>query len=317
MTTTGAELHDCRNAFASTLESFAEADERVVVVVNDSIGSSKLGGFQKRFPDRVVNVGIAEQNMVGVAAGIANAGRLPFVSGASCFLTARALEQIKVDLAYSDANVTLCGMSPGVAYGQLGATHHSIEDVAWLRAIANMVIVVPADPLETEQALVALRDHDGPSFVRISRMAVPAIYDRDHRFELGRAVRVREGGDVALIANGTMLSRALAAADLLAESGVDALVLSVPTVKPLDVEAIVAVAGETRCLVTVEEGTVVGGLGGAVAETVARHAPTRVRMLGIPGVFAPTGTAEWLLDHFGLNADGIRTAALETLEECA
>jgi transketolase len=317
MTAVEPELHDCRNAFASALESFAEADERVVVVVNDSIGSSKLGGFQRRFPERVINVGIAEQNMVGVAAGTAHSGRLPFVSGASCFLTARALEQIKVDLAYSNANVTLCGMSPGVAYGQLGATHHSIEDVAWLRAIANMTIVVPADPLETAQALAALRDYEGPSFVRVSRMAVPAIYGPDHRFQLGRAVRLRDGADVALIANGTMLARVLAAADLLAGEGVDALVLSVPTVKPLDVEAVVAAAVETQCIVTVEEGTTIGGLGGAVAETVARHAPTRVRILGIPGVFAPTGTAEWLLDHFGLAADGIRTAALETLEESA
>lgn len=306
-------LYDCRTAFAETMECLAEADERVVAVVNDSIGSSKLGGFAARFPDRIVNVGIAEQSMVGVAAGLAASGRLPFVSGASCFLTARALEQIKVDLAYSNANVTLCGMSPGVAYGQLGATHHSIEDVAWLRAIANMVVVVPADPLETRQALEAVGEREGPAFVRVSRMSVPAVYEAGHRFELGRAVRLRDGDDVTLMANGTMLWRALAAADLLLEAGVSARVVSMPTVKPLDVDEVAAAAAETRGIVTVEEHTIHGGLGGAVAEAVVATRPAPMRILGIPGVFAPTGTAEFLLDHFGLNAEGIRDAAVELL----
>lgn len=306
-------LYDCRTAFAETMECLAEADERVVAVVNDSIGSSKLGGFAARFPDRIVNVGIAEQSMVGVAAGLAASGRLPFVSGASCFLTARALEQIKVDLAYSNANVTLCGMSPGVAYGQLGATHHSIEDVAWLRAIANMVVVVPADPLETRQALEAVGEREGPAFVRVSRMSVPAVYEAGHRFELGRAARLRDGDDVTLMANGTMLWRALAAADLLLEAGVSARVVSMPTVKPLDVDEVAAAAAETRGIVTVEEHTIHGGLGGAVAEAVVATRPAPMRILGIPGVFAPTGTAEFLLDHFGLNAEGIRDAAVELL----
>jgi transketolase len=310
-------LHDCRIAFAETLERLAEEDERVMAVVNDSIGSSKLGGFAARFPDRIVNVGIAEQSMVGVAAGLAGSGRLPFVSGASCFLTARALEQIKVDLAYSNANVVLCGMSPGVAYGQLGATHHSIEDVAWLRAIANMVVVVPADPLETRQALVALKEHEGPAFVRVSRMSVPAVYEPEHRFVLGRAVRLREGEDVTLMANGTMLWRALAAADLLAEAGLSARVVSVPTAKPLDHDEVAAAAAETGGIVTVEEHTIHGGLGGAVAEAVVATHPAPVRILGIPGVFAPTGTAEFLLDHFGLNAEGIRDAAVELLQRNA
>jgi transketolase len=310
-----ATVHDCRTAFAATLEALAQNDERVVVVVNDSVGSSKLDGFAKRFPDRLINVGIAEQDMVGIAAGLANSGRLPFVCGASCFMTARALEQIKVDLAYTNANVTLCGMSPGVAYGQLGPTHHSVEDVAWLRAIANMVIVVPADPLETGQALRALKDYEGPSFLRVSRMPVPAIYTAGHRFELGRAVRLRDGSDVTLVANGTMLWRALAAAEALAEDGVSARVVAVPTVKPLDVDELVTAAAETRGLVTVEEHTVFGGLGSAVSEVVASHHPARVKMLGIPGVFAPTGTAEWLLDFFALNPSGIHAAALQVLDE--
>lgn len=310
-TTVDTTLHDCRDAFAATLESLAESDDRVVAVVNDSIGSSKLGGFEQRFPKQIVNVGIAEQNLVGVAAGLANGGKIPFVAAASCFLTARALEQIKVDLAYSNANVTLCGMSPGVAYGQLGATHHSIEDVAWLRAIANMIVVVPADPAETAQALAAAAEHEGPVFVRVSRMPVPAVYGPEYRFELGRAVRVREGDDVTVIANGTMLSRAVQAAERLAADGIEARVVSMPTVKPLDVGEVEAAAAETAGIVTVEEHTIRGGLGGAVAEHVVATGPAPMRILGIPDTFAPTGSAAWLLDHFHLNAEGIRTAALD------
>jgi len=308
-----AALYDCRDAFAATVEALAAEDERIVVVCNDSVGSSKLGGFRERFPDRLVNVGIAEQAMVGIAAGLANGGRLPFVSGASCFLTARGLEQIKVDLAYTNANVTLCAMSPGVAYGELGPTHHSIEDVAWLRAIDNLVIVVPADPLETGQALRAAAAHEGPVFVRVSRMGVPAVYPEDHTFELGRAARLVDGGDVTLVANGTMVSRALAAAAQLREDGVAARVVSMPTVRPLDVEELVDAADETGGIVTVEEHSVRGGLGGAVAEALAVERPAPMRILGFPG-FAPTGSAGWLLDHVGLSATGIRTAALELLE---
>jgi transketolase len=306
-------LYDCRDAFAATVEALAEADERVVVVCSDSVGSSKLGGFQQRFPQRLLNIGIAEQVMVGVAAGLANGGKRPFVSGASCFLTARGLEQIKVDLAYTGANVTLCGMSPGVAYGELGPTHHSIEDIAWLRAIDNLVLIVPADPLETEQALRAATEHDGPVFVRVSRMGVPLVYGADYRFRIGRAARLAEGGDVTLIANGTMISRALEAATLLAAEGVGARVVSMPTVKPLDVDEIAAAAEETGAIVTVEEHSVRGGLGGAVAEAVVAQRPVPMRILGFPG-FAPTGSASWLLDHFGLTGAGIRDAAVELLE---
>jgi len=310
----GAALYDCRDAFASTLEALAAEDDRVVAICNDSIGSSKLGGFQKRFPDRLVNVGIAEQAMVGVAAGLANGGRRPFISGASCFLTARGLEQIKVDLAYTNANVTLCAMSPGVAYGELGPTHHSIEDIAWLRPIDNLVLIVPADPLETEQALRAASEHEGPVFVRVSRMGVPAVYPPDYHFQIGRAVRLADGDDVTLVANGTMVSRALQAAALLLEEGVAARVLSMPTVKPLDSDQLVAAADETGAIVTIEEHSVRGGLGGAVAETLAVERPVPMRILGFPG-FAPTGSAEWLLEHVGLSAAGIKEAALALTEQ--
>src|SRR5215207_4965938 len=234
---------DCRDAYVATLSELASADHRIVGVVNDSIGSSKLDAFKKAFPDRLINVGIAEQDMVGVAAGLANGGRIPFVSAASCFLTARALEQIKADVAYSNHNVKLCGMSPGVAYGELGPTHHSIEDIAWLRAIDNMVVVVPADPIETAAAMRWAAETEGPVFIRVSRMSVPQVYPEDYTFVAGKAITLREGDDITLISNGTVLWRAVAAAEQLADEAISARVISMPTVKPLDTEAVIKAAG--------------------------------------------------------------------------
>lgn len=303
-------MFDCRDAYVAALEELAAADDRIVAVVNDSVGSSKLGRFRDRFPARLVNVGIAEQNMVGVGAGLANGGKIPFVSGAACFLTARAMEQIKVDCAYSEANVKLCGISSGVAYGELGATHHSIEDVAWLRAIDKLTVIVPSDPWETAEAIKAVAAYDGPVFIRISRMPVPAIErPAGSTFAIGKAETLREGGDVAIVASGTLVHRALDAANALAQQGIAARVINMATVSPLDADA-VAAAAATGAIVTAEEGLAKGGLGGAIAEFCAQHSPVRMRMLGFPG-FAPTGSAQWLMDHAGLNAAGIAAAAQE------
>jgi transketolase len=300
---------DCRKPFGSALVALAHEDERIVAVTNDSVSSSNLSEFKSVFPSRFVNVGIAEQNLVGVGAGLANGGCIPFVCGASCFLTARALEQVKVDLAYGQGNVKLCGMSSGVAYGVLGSTHHSTEDLAWTRVIPHLTVIVPADAAETAQAVRAIAAVDGPVFLRVSRMPVPAVHPEAYAFSIGRAVCLRPGSDVTLVANGTMVSRALDAAALLADKGISARVLNVATLKPLDGETILRAASETGHVVTVEEHSIYGGLGGAVAELLSTTHPTPMRILGIPGVFAPTGSAEWLLDHFGLNAVGIASAA--------
>jgi len=308
------EKFDCRQAFSSTLVALAAADARIVAVANDSIGSSNLKEFKKRFPDRLVNVGIAEQNLVGVGAGLANGGLIPFVCGASCFLTARALEQIKVDLGYSQSNVKLCGMSSGMAYGELGPTHHSIEDLAWTRAIAGLTVVVPADPTETAQAVKAAAEFDGPIFLRLSRMPVPVVSPDDYKFEIGRSAKLREGTDITLIANGVMVCRALDAAQMLEADDISASVINMSTVRPLDSDAIIEAAKQGP-IVTVEEHTVIGGLGGAVAEVVVSNAPVRMRMLGVPSVFAPTGSTSFLLEHFGLTPNGIRDAALELVKE--
>jgi len=307
-------LFDCRDAFAATLEDMAEADGRVCAVVNDAVGSTKTKGFRKRFPERFVNVGIAEQNMVGVSAGLANGGMIPFCCGATCFLMARSMEQVKVDLGYAKNNVKLCGMSSGMAYGELGPTHHSIEDMAWARVIPNLMVVVPADPVETAAAMRWARDYVGPVFLRISRMPVPELLPHDYRFEPGRAVTMREGNDVALLANGVMVSRALDAAERLATQGVHARVLNMSSMTPIDREAVLRAARDTRGIVTAEEASIYGGLGGAVAEIVSEEHPARVIRLGVPGVFAPTGSAQFLLEHFGLTADGIYAAAMRLVE---
>jgi transketolase len=308
-------MYDCRDAYSQSLESMAEEDHRVCAVVNDSVSSTKLKNFSTRFPERFINVGIAEQNMIGVGAGLASGGMVPFVCGASCFLTARAMEQIKVDLGYSNSNVKICGMSSGMAYGQLGPTHHSIEDIAWTRIIPNLSVIVPADPVETTQAMRYALRHEGPMFLRISRMPVCAVHPGDYEFTLGKAPVLRHGSDIALLANGVMVSRALEAADRLSQIGIQARVLNMSSIKPMDEHAVLDAARTTRGIVTAEEGLTAGGLGGAVAELLALHHPARMRILGVPGVFAPTGSAEFLLEHFGLTADGIHNAALELLAE--
>ncbi|MCR8726133.1 transketolase family protein [Frigidibacter sp. ROC022] len=310
-----AATFDCRNAFVQTLEELAAADPRIVAVVNDSVGSSKLGGFQKAFPDRLINVGIAEQTMVGVGAGLANGGRIPFVSGASCFLTGRALEQIKADVAYSNYNVKLVGQSSGIAYGELGPTHHSIEDLAWLRVLNNLTLIVPSDPWETSEAVRWAAAHEGPVFIRVSRMPVPELSRPNREFRVGKAETLRTGGHVAIIACGTTVHLALAAAEALAGEGIEARVLNMATINPLDEEAVLA-AAKTGAIVTVEEASVRGGLGGAVAELTSRNQPVPIEMVGFPG-FVPTGSVEWLFDHFGLSASGIAAAARRALSRKA
>jgi transketolase len=302
---------DCRDSFAATIEALAEADPRIVTVVSDSVGSSKLTGFKKKWPERMVNVGIAEQTVVAVGAGLANGGKVPFVSAASCFLTGRALEQIKADIAYSNVNVKLIGQSSGVAYGELGPTHHSIEDMAWLRLLTNLTILVPADPWQTEQAIRAAAAHDGPVFVRVSRMPVPALERSNATFEIGKAETLVEGNDIAILANGTMVHRAVAAAQTLATEGISARVVNMATISPLD-EAAILSAAETGAIVTVEEHNVRGGLGGAVAEVVASNTPVPMRIMGFPG-FVPTGSAEWLMENFGLTETGIADAVRQTI----
>ncbi len=304
-------LTDCRVPFAHELIDLARTDERVVAVCNDSVSSSNLGEFRSLFPDRMFNVGIAEQNMVGVAAGLANAGLIPFVCAASPFLTGRATEQIKADVAYSRANVKLVGMSPGVSYGELGPTHHSIEDIAWMRALDGLPIVSPADEAQTRQAVRWAAEYHGGAFLRIGRFKVPSVSEgQSPAFHFGIANTVRHGDDVTIIASGVTVSRALAAAELLADQAISARVLNISTICPLDADTVIAAARDTGHIVVAEESVSRGGLGGAVAELLAESVPVPMRLLGV-NTFAPTGSVEFLLEHFGLSPEGIAAAALE------
>jgi transketolase len=311
-----AEKHegyfDCREAWAQTLEMLADRDPRIVAVVNDSVGSSKLGGFQKKFPDRLINVGIAEQNMVGVGAGLANGGRIPFVSAASCFLTGRAMEQLKADIAYAKFNVKLVGQSSGVAYGELGPTHHSIEDFAWLRPLDSITVITPSDRWETAEAVKWAAEHDGPVYLRLSRMPVPDLHVAERSFRPGKAELVRDGNDLAIIACGTMVHLAVEAADVLRTEGISARVLNMATINPIDEDAL-ARAADLGAIVTVEEAGIRGGLGGAVAEFTAEHRPVPIERIGFPG-FVPTGSIEWLFERFGMTPNGIAAKARKVLE---
>ena len=304
-----AKLHDCRDAFVAVLERLGAEDGRIVAVCNDSVGSSKLGGFKTKFPERLVNVGIAEQNMVGVGAGLANGGLVPFVCAAACFLTGRSLEQVKADIAYSDANVKLVGISSGMAYGELGPTHHSIEDFAWMRVLPNLPVIAPCDSVETAAAVAWAASHQGPVFLRLSRVGVPDLLPQGHVFELGKANMLRDGDAVTLIANGTLTHRMMKAADILAAQGIEARVLNMATVRPMDVEAVVAAVRDTGAILTAEEHSTFGGLGSAIAEVVVAEAPAPMKILGVPGIFAPTGSAEFLLDEFGMAPLAVADAA--------
>ncbi len=304
-----AKLFDCRDAFTQTLEDISALNPEVVAVCNDSVGSSKLSGFRKKWPERLINVGIAEQNLVGVGAGLANGGKIPFVCGAACFLTGRALEQIKTDIAYSNTNVKLCGISSGMAYGELGPTHHSIEDFAWLRALPNVPVIAPCDAVETASATRFAANYEGPIFLRLSRVDVPNLLPGNHEFVLGEANILREGSDLTIIANGTLTHRGLAAAALLAAKGIEARVLNMATVRPIDEKAIIRAAKETGAILSCEEHTVYGGLGSAIAEVVVRSHPVPMEILGVPGIFAPTGSANFLLDEFGMSPEGITESA--------
>ena len=303
------KLHDCRDAFAATLERLGAENGRVVAVCNDSVGSSKLGGFKSQFPDRLINVGIAEQNMVGVGAGQANGGLLPLVCAAACVLTGRSLEQDKADNAYSNANVKLVGISSGMAYGELGPTHHSIEDFAWTRVLPNLPVIAPCDSIETAAAVEWAATFDGPVFLRLSRVGVPDLLPKDHVFQPGKADLLRDGDAVTLIANGTLTHRMVKAAEILAGEGIEARVLNMATVRPIDVEAVVAAVKDTGAILTAEEHSTYGGLGSAIAEVVVAEAPAPMKILGVPGIFAPTGSAEFLLDEFGMSPAAVAEAA--------
>jgi transketolase len=296
--------------FASTLLGLAREDSDLLVVTSDSRGSAKLAPFAKAAPGQIVEVGIAEQNLVGIAAGLAAAGKNVFAVSPACFLTARSLEQIKNDVCYSDRPVSLIGISAGVSYGALGTTHHSLHDFAVLRAIHNITIVAPADNFETREAIKAAADLSTPAYLRFGKKTMPHLPRVTPGFELGKASLVRPGNDITFIACGETVAPAVAAAEILAGDGIECRVISMHTIKPLDESAVLEAAAETRGLITVEEHSVNGGLGEACASLLLQSGlRPHFKIVGFPDDHTVTGSQQEIFQHYGIDGPGLAATA--------
>lgn len=294
-----------RQGYADGLIELGKINENLVVLDADLAAATQTGQFKKEFPDRFFNCGIAEQNMIGVAAGLAAAGKTVFASSFAMFAAGRAFEQVRNTLGYTHLPVNIGATHAGISVGEDGATHQCNEDIALMRTIPGMTIINPADAVEAKAATIAASKIDGPVYLRFGRLAVPVIFDDSYKFEVGKGVTLVEGSDVTIVATGLMVERALAAAELLKNEGISARVINMATIKPLDEELILAAANETGAIVTAEEHSVIGGLGSAVAELLSEKRPTPLKRVGVEDVFGMSGPAVELLDLFGLNAANI------------
>jgi transketolase len=306
--------------FSETLQRLATDDKQIIAVTSDSRGSGKLVPFGQKFPEQMVEVGIAEQNLVGVAAGLASCGKKVFAVSPACFLTARALEQIKNDVAYSDNPVNVIGISAGVSYGALGSTHHSLHDYAALRAVNNIIVVAPADNFETAKAIELAANTDKPVYIRFGKKPMPPLKENnDDVFEFGKGRVICEGDDVAIIATGEAVYPALEAAGKLKAQNINSTVISMHTIKPLDTELISWCANKCRTIVTVEEHSIYGGLGEAVASFLMQYRNPSFggvwgglfKIIGIPDEYTVTGSQTEIMNHYGISKDGIADTVIE------
>ncbi|ABQ24707.1 transketolase family protein [Geotalea uraniireducens] len=302
-----------RDAYGETLAELGAENKNVVALDADLSGSTKTGVFAKKFPERFFNMGIAEANMVGTAAGLAAVGKIPFLSTFAIFAAGRAWEQIRQSAAYPKANVKIVATHGGVTVGEDGGSHQSVEDIAIMRAIPNITVIVPADGVETKGAIRAAAAMKGPVYVRLGRNKVPTIFPEDHRFEIGKGAELVAGSHMTFVTTGLMTAQAIAAAESLKKDGISARVVHIGTIKPLDQEIILKAARETGAIVTAEEHSVIGGLGGAVAELLGENCPTPMKRIGINDRFGTSGKAEELLKYFGLTPDCLVDAAKEIL----
>ena len=295
-----------RDSYGNTLVELGKEHENLVVLDADLAAATKTGIFKKAFPDRHIDCGIAECNMMGIAAGLATTGKIPFASSFAMFAAGRAFEQVRNSIGYPKLNVKIGATHAGISVGEDGATHQCNEDIALMRTIPGMVVINPADDVEAKAAVRAAIEHEGPVYLRFGRLAVPVINDTpDYKFELGKGVVLREGKDVTIIATGLPVSECLAAADKLAADGIDAKVINIHTIKPLDEDLVVKAAKETGKVVTVEEHSVIGGLGSAVCDVLSEKCPTQVMKIGINDTFGESGPAVELIKKYGLDADSI------------
>ena len=295
-----------RDSYGNALAELGTEHDNVVVLDADLAAATKTGVFKKAHPDRFIDCGIAESNMIGVAAGLATTGKVPFASSFAMFAAGRAFEQVRNSVGYPHLNVKIGATHAGISVGEDGATHQCNEDIALMRTIPGMVVINPADDVEARAAVRAAYEHQGPVYMRFGRLAVPVINDRpDYKFELGKGVVLREGKDLTIIATGLPVSNCLEAAEKLAADGIDAKVINIHTIKPLDEELVVAAAKETGKVVTVEEHSVIGGLGSVVCDVLSEKAPTQVMKIGVNDTFGESGPALELLKKYGLDTDSI------------
>ena len=305
----------CRKSFTDTLLELAKKDKDIIAVTTDARGSVTLGDYAKELPQQFVEVGIAEQNAVGISAGLAHSGKKVFVCGPACFYVARSLEQVKVDVAYSRNPVKILGVSGGVAYGALGATHHSLHDIAVLRTFPGMNICLPCDARQTRKLVEFLVDFPEPCYVRVGRAAVPDVYENDNfDFQLGKANMLLDGSDLTIIGAGETVYHAYEAGKQLKEQGISARVLDLSWIKPFDKEAVLKAARDTKRIITVEEHSMFGGLGAMVTETLSEN-PVPVRIIGIPDENVVHGTNKEIFHHYGMDAEGIVKAAIDFLKK--
>ncbi|MGH2531321.1 MAG: transketolase family protein [Thermomicrobiales bacterium] len=304
-----------RDAWGNALVELAATHPDLLVLDGDLANSTKADIFAAAVPDRFLEMGIAEQNMIGVAAGLATVGFVPWISTFAAFLAKRALDQIRVVVAQPHLNVKLCGSYSGILTGKTGKTHQSVEDIAVFRAMPGMVTIAPADTVELRSAMAEMMITPGPMYLRLTRDPSPTIFPDDYAFRIGRGVLLRDGGDVGIISTGVQTVRALDAANILSTEGIQASVLHLPTIKPLDDDAVIALAEKTDRLVTAEDHSIIGGLGGAVAELLAEHRPTRMRRVGWRDVYGESGPNDALLEKYGLTARHVAEAAVRLLRD--
>lgn len=305
-----------RDAYGQALIELGKQNKNVVVLDADLSKSTKTYSFGQEFPDRFINVGIAEQNLIGVAAGLATTGKIPFASTFAMFATGRAFEIIRNSVGYPELNVKICATHSGITVGEDGASHQALEDISCMRTIPNMTVIVPADAVETKAAIHAISKIDGPVYVRLGRLAVPIINEEaSYKFEIGKGVTLKEGKDVTIIGTGLMVSQALEAAEALEAKGINARVVNLHTIKPIDKDIIIKAAKETGAIVTAEEHNIIGGLGSAVAEVISENYPVPLKRIGVEDTFGESGKPAELMEKYGLTSDYIVDAVTQLIKK--
>ncbi len=308
------ELVGTRETYGKTLVELGKENKDIVVLDADTSSSTRTAWFADAYRDRFFNVGIAEANMMGIAAGLASCGKIPFVSAFAVFGTGRALDQIRTSICWPNLPVKIVVTHAGISVGEDGASHQSTEDVAIMRSLPNMTVICPVDGIETEKAVRAAVNIPGPVYIRLGRAKFPLIFSSEYNFKVGKGVLLQEGDDITIISYGIMVAKAMKAAAILADEGIHASVINMSTLKPIDSELIIQQAKKTRAIVTAEEHSIIGGLGSAVAEVLCEYAPVPLRRIGIKDVFGLSGTSDELLNHFGLTEKGIIRACKELLD---